>query len=91
MSWLNALGDLRSKARIILRLNRLAQGHVGDARSVGDGVSELRFDTGPGYRVYFTRTGHMIVLLLCAGDKSTQSRDIARAKAIAQTVKGQGR
>lgn len=78
--WLDALRDVRARAKIRVRLNRIRLGNFGDAKPVGDGVSELRIPYGPGYRVYFARTGSTIVLLLCGGDKSTQSRDISTAK-----------
>lgn len=78
--WLHALRDVRARAKIRVRLNRIRLGNFGDAKSVGDGVSELRIPYGPGYRVYFARTGSTVVLLLCGGDKSTQSRDISTAK-----------
>lgn len=71
-------------ARIAIRIDRLAAGHAGDAKPVGEGVSELRIDHGPGYRVYFTQQGTVTVILLCGGDKSTQAKDIARAKALAK-------
>ena len=79
--WLDALRDIQGKAKIKARLQRLAFGNLGDCKSVGDGVSELRIDCGPGYRVYFAEKGSTIVLLLCGGDKSTQERDIRKAKA----------
>jgi putative addiction module killer protein len=79
--WLAALRDVRARARIRVRLNHVRLGNFGDARPVGDGVSELRVPYGPGYRVYFASSGSTVVLLLCGGDKSTQSRDIDRAKA----------
>jgi putative addiction module killer protein len=78
--WLHALRDVRARARIRVRLNRVRLGNFGDAKSVGDGVSELRIPYGPGYRVYFARTGSTIVLLLCGGDKATQKRDVNTAK-----------
>ena len=87
-SWLFHLKDLRGKAAIILRLRRLLAGNLGDVKSVGDGVTELRMDVGPGYRVYFTRRGKEIVLILAGGDKSSQARDIALAKKLAVQVKG---
>ena len=87
-SWLFHLKDLRGKAAIILRLRRLQAGNLGDVKSVGDGVTELRMDVGPGYRVYFTRRGKEIVLILAGGDKSSQARDIALAKKLAVQAKG---
>ncbi len=78
--WLDALRDRRARARIRVRLNRVRLGNFGDAKSVGGGVYELRVPYGPGYRVYFARTGGRIILLLCGGDKSSQRRDIAKAK-----------
>lgn len=77
--WLSDLRDVGAQARIRVRLNRVRLGNLGDAKSVGGGVSELRVDHGPGYRVYFARSGNTIVLLLCGGDKSTQQRDIGTA------------
>jgi|SRR5699024_1189705 len=81
--WLNNLRDRRAKAQIQTRLRRLSLGNPGDVRPVGDGLSELRIDQGPGYRVYFMRRGPVIVVLLCGGDKDSQKRDIALAKTIA--------
>ena len=78
--WLNGLRDVRAKARIRVRLNRLRIGLLGDAKPVGDAVHELRISEGKGYRVYFANVENTIVLLLCGGDKSTQSRDIKQAK-----------
>lgn len=82
-AWLNKLRDIRARARIAARIDRLAFGLVGDVKSVGGSVSELRIDYGPGYRVYFTRRGGELVILLCGGDKSSQERDIAKAKEMA--------
>ncbi len=78
--WLDDLDDKRAVARILARLARLRQGNSGDCKSVGEGVSELRVDYGPGYRVYFGRKGNELVVLLCGGDKRTQDRDIRLAK-----------
>jgi putative addiction module killer protein len=78
--WLHELCDRQARTRIMVRLNRLRLGNFGDCKSVGEGVFELRMPFGPGYRVYFGRDGESIVLLLCGGDKSTQSADIERAK-----------
>lgn len=81
--WFAALRDQRAIVAIDRRVARLRQGNFGDSKVVGDGISELRLDIGPGYRIYFTRQGNVIVILLCGGDKSSQQRDIARAKALA--------
>jgi putative addiction module killer protein len=78
--WLARLRDRRALAAILLRIGRLERGLFGDAKPVGDGVSELRIDVGAGYRVYYGRVGHRIVLLLCGGDKGSQHGDITRAK-----------
>ena len=83
-TWVDGLKDIRAIARIEVRLRRLSLGHLGDAKSLGDGVSEMRIDYGPGYRLYFTRRGDRIVILLCGGDKKRQSDDIARAKQLAK-------
>jgi putative addiction module killer protein len=80
--WRLRLRDDRVRALIASRLDRLAYGHVGDARSVGDGVSELRIHHGPGYRVYFARRAGAVILLLCGGDKGSQAKDIRRAKQL---------
>jgi putative addiction module killer protein len=81
--WLANLKDHIGKARIVSRIQRLEHGHQGDAAPVGDGISVLRVHSGPAYRVYYKQTGSAIVLLLCGGDKSTQQKDICRAKSIA--------
>ncbi len=86
IDWLVALRDVAARARIAKRIDRIAQGNFGDAKSVGDGVSELRFTFGPGYRVYYTRRGDIVVILLCGGDKGSQEQDIERAKAIAKEI-----
>lgn len=83
-AWMAGLRDRLARARIAARIDRLAAGNLGDVKSVGDGVSELRIDHGPGYRVYFTRKGSLLVILLCGGDKSRQRRDIRAAKALAK-------
>jgi putative addiction module killer protein len=80
--WLDRLRDATARAKILVRLRRLALGNPGDVRPVGSAVSELRIDHGPGYRVYFSRRGAVLILVLCGGDKSTQQRDIRRAIAI---------
>jgi len=81
--WLTDLKDVRAKARIEVRIRRMSLGNPGDVKPVGSGVSEMRVDYGPGYRVYFMQRGMLIIVLLCAGEKSTQARDIAQAKVIA--------
>lgn len=81
--WWMRLDDERARGVIFARPDCLAYGHTGDARPVGDGISELRIHHGPGYRVYFQRRGDAIVILLCGGDKSTQARDIRTAKRLA--------
>jgi putative addiction module killer protein len=86
--WLRDLRDIRAAARVQARLDRMASGNPGDVKAVGDGVSEMRLDYGPGYRVYFMRRGSLIVILLCGGDKSTQEKDIVRAKRIAADWEG---
>ncbi|WP_449417116.1 type II toxin-antitoxin system RelE/ParE family toxin [Phormidium nigroviride] len=78
--WFNSLRDINAQAKIISRLNRIADGNLGDSRSVGEGVCELKINYGPGYRIYFGQIGSTIVLLLCGGDKSTQDKDIRQAK-----------
>jgi putative addiction module killer protein len=83
-AWIDGLKDMRAVARIEVRLRRLSLGNFGGAKSLGDGVSEMRIDYGPGYRLYFTRRGERIVILLCGGDKKRQSGDIARAKQMAK-------
>lgn len=80
--WRLRLRDDRARALIASRLDRLAYGHVGDVRSIGDGVSELRIHHGPGYRVYFARRGSAVIVLLCGGDKGSQASDIRRAKQL---------
>lgn len=81
--WLAKLKDRRAKVRITARLDRLSLGNPGQVKPVGRGVSELKIDYGPGYRVYFLQHGSTMVVLLCGGDKSSQSKDITLAKSIA--------
>lgn len=79
-NWLEGLRDVQGRARIRVRLDRVRLGNLGDYRSVGEGVQELRIDFGPGYRIYFGIEGKRVVLLLLGGDKSSQPRDIAKAR-----------
>ena len=81
--WLSALRDQTGRGIIVRRLSRIEHGNFGDSKSVGDGVSELRFFIGPGYRVYYTVLGGVVAFLLIGGDKDTQDRDIAKAKELA--------
>jgi putative addiction module killer protein len=85
-AWFAGLRDVEARARIRLRLRRLSAGNPGDVKPVGNGVSEMRIDYGPGYRVYFVGRGKTVVILLCGGDKRTQTRDIASAIEMAQKV-----
>ena len=82
--WLNGLSDLQAQARIQSRIDRLELGLLGDVKPVGSGVSELRIDYCPGYRLYFIQKGRELIVLLAGGDKRTQARDIKRATALAQ-------
>jgi putative addiction module killer protein len=84
--WLDALRDVRARARIQARIRRLAEGNAGDVAAVGEGVSEMRIHYGPGYRVYFKKSGHELLILLAGGDKSTQSADILAALTLARHV-----
>jgi putative addiction module killer protein len=83
-TWVRSLADRQAKLRIYARIDRLAIGNPGDVRPVGRGVSELRVNYGPGFRVYFAQKGQTLVVLLCGGDKSSQSADIAKAKKLAE-------
>ncbi|MHB1099647.1 MAG: type II toxin-antitoxin system RelE/ParE family toxin [Burkholderiales bacterium] len=85
-TWLSALKDKLGRARIIHRIRSAEHGNFGDCEPVGEGVSEMRIHFGPGYRVYYTRRGEVIYLLLLGGDKSTQKRDIKRAIEMARTL-----
>jgi putative addiction module killer protein len=86
-AWIRGLADQRARARILNRLDRASLGNFGGCAPVGEGVAEMRIDYGPGYRVYFIRQGAPVYLLLTGGDKSTQHRDIERAKAMARELK----
>ena len=85
--WIDALKDRAGRARILVRVDRLIHGNAGDHRNLTDGVSELRIDVGPGYRVYYSRRGTRLLLLLIGGDKSTQEKDIAMAIRLAKNFK----
>ena len=82
-AWLSGLRDERAKATIAARIDRLALGNPGDVEPVGEGISELRIHFGPGYRVYFVRRKKTIIVLLCGGDKGSQTKDIKAAKKLA--------
>ena len=84
IDWIKTLRDRSAQTRIAARIRRLQLGNPGDIKPVGGGISELRINYGPGYRVYLVQRGAMIIVLLCGGDKSTQSADIARAKVLAK-------
>lgn len=84
--WLDNLKDIHARACVMVRTERLATGNPGDVRPVGEGVSELRIDYGPGYRVYFTMRGRTVVILLAGGDKRTQDADIKTALRLARNL-----
>ena len=84
--WLDSLRDTRARARVLVRVEHLAAGNPGDVRPVGEGVSELRIDYGPGYRVYFKKQGRTIVVLLAGGDKRSRSRDVETALRLARDL-----
>jgi len=86
--WFSKLKDEQAKSRIDMRLRRLRRGNLGDARPVGHGVSELRIDYGPGYRVYFMRKDRVVIVLLAGGDKKSQPHDIAMALEAAEALRG---
>jgi putative addiction module killer protein len=86
LKWLRSLNDVRAIARIQIRIDRLSLGSLGDVKAVGEGISEMRIDYGPGYRVYFKKTAKHIVLLLCGGNKSSQAADIKAAKQMAKDL-----
>ena len=85
--WFAGLRDRVARARIDIRIRRLSLGTAGDTKPVGEGISEMRVDYGPGYRVYFIQRGEVLIVLLAGGDKSTQNRDIRNAKALAKDLK----
>jgi putative addiction module killer protein len=84
--WIDGLQDIRARARILVRIERLAAGNPGDVKPVGEGVSELRIDYGPGYRVYFKKTGQVLIILLAGGVKKTQSKDIQTALRLVRNL-----
>jgi putative addiction module killer protein len=86
INWFESLRDRQARARIDIRIRRLSVGNPGDVKPVGQGVSELRIDYGPGYRVYFIQTGETLIVLLAGGDKRTQARDIKTALTLAQDL-----
>ena len=85
--WLAALKDRSAVARVLVRLDRLERGNPGDVRPVGDGISELRIDYGPGYRIYYVQSGIHLILLICGGYKSSQKKDIEKARVLASEWK----
>ena len=85
-TWLDGLRDVRARARVLVRIERLAAGNPGDVRPVGEGVSELRIDCGPGYRVYFKKQGRTFIVLPAGGDKRTRSRDIETALRLSRNL-----
>ena len=85
-TWLDSLRDVRARARVLVRVERLAAGNPGDVRSVGEGISELRIDYGPGYRAYFKKQERTVIVLLAGGDKRTQSRDIETALRLSRNL-----
>jgi len=84
--WIDGLQDIRARARILVRIERLAAGNPGDVKPVGEGVSELRIDYGPGYRVYYRKLGRQVLVLLAGGDKLTQAQDIQTALRLARNL-----
>jgi len=86
VQWLDDLRDIKARSRVLARIERLAFGNPGDVKPVGEGVSELRIDYGPGYRVYFVKRGQTVIVLLAGGDKSTQARDIRTALRLSRNL-----
>lgn len=85
--WLRKLRDPQARARVEMRIRRLSLGNAGDVQPIGEGLSEMRVDYGPGYRVYYMQRTRILILLLCGGDKRTQQKDIAKARKIAEEWK----
>jgi len=86
VKWIDGLNDIRARARILIRIERLSTGNPGDVRPVSEGISELRIDYGPGYRVYFKKIGQQVIILLAGGDKSSQIRDIKTALRLSRNL-----
>ena len=86
VQWLDCLRDIKARSRVLVRIERLATGNPGDVKPVGEGVSELRIDYDPGYRVYFVKQGQTVIVLLAGGDKSTQATDIRTALRLARNL-----
>ena len=84
--WIEHLRDIQAKAHVLIRIERLASGNAGDVKPVGDGISEMRIDYGPGYRVYFIKRGNELIILLAGGDKSSQAADIKVAIRLASNL-----
>ena len=84
--WIDNLRDVQAKARVLVRIERLASGNAGDVKSVGEGISEMRIDYGPGYRVYFIKRGSEVIILLAGGDKGSQASDIKTALRLARNL-----
>jgi putative addiction module killer protein len=84
--WIDGLKNVRARARILVKIERLGSGNPGDVKPVGEGVSELRIDYGPGYRVYYTQRGQSVIILLAGGDKHTQDKDIKTALRLARNL-----
>ncbi len=84
--WLDNLRDVQAKARVLVRIERLASGNAGDVKPVGEGISEMRIDYGPGYRVYFIKRGSEVIILLAGGDKGSQASDIKTALRLARNL-----
>jgi putative addiction module killer protein len=84
--WIDNLRDIQAKARVLVRIERLASGNAGDVKPVGEGISEMRIDHGPGYRVYFTKRGSEVIILLAGGDKGSQASDIKTALRLARNL-----
>lgn len=89
LKWLKKLKDVKGKVSILRRVERMKSGNFGDYKSLGDEISEIRIPTGPGYRVYYTKRGDEIIVLLVGGDKSTQSDDIVKAKHLVKELENE--